>query len=242
MEVPAMPSEMEAAAMRTIAHLQNETAKVSIASAEVRGGRLEAELAVENLSGHKFPTAYPSRRSWLHVTVRDRNGAAVFESGAIEPSGLIKGNDNDADPLKYEPHYTQITSPDQVQIYEGIMVDMNGKVTTGLLNAVRYEKDNRTLPKGFNKATADAEIGVKGAAAQDQNFNAGGDRINYSIALGNAQGPFTIETEMYFQPISYRWAQNLKMFDAMEPKRFVGYYESMSPGSAIVISSAKATR
>jgi len=47
---------------------------------------------------------------------------------------------------------------------------------------------------------------------------------------------------MYFQPISYRWAQNLKMFDAMEPKRFVGYYESMSPGSAIVISSAKATR
>lgn len=242
MEVPAYSPEMEAAATRTVKHLQDETAKVSIASAELRNGRLEAEVAIENMSGHKFPTAYPSRRSWLHVTVRDRNGATVFESGAIEPSGMIRGNDNDIDALKYEPHYTQITSQDQVQIYEGIMVDMNGKVTTGLLNAVRYEKDNRMLPKGFNKANTDDEIGVKGTAAQDGNFNGGGDRVNYSIAVGNAQGPFAIETELYFQPISFRWAENLKKFDAKEPKRMVGYYESMSSGSAVVIAKAAVTR
>jgi hypothetical protein len=125
-----------------------------VANAAVQNGRLEAELAIENLSGHKFPTAYPSRRSWLHVTVKDRNGNAVFESGAINPNGAITGNDNDDDALKYEPHYTQITAANQVQIYEGIMVDSAGKPTTGLLNALRYEKDNRMLPKGFNKATA----------------------------------------------------------------------------------------
>ncbi len=26
---------------------------------------------ITNLTGHKFPTGYPSRRTWLHVTVRD---------------------------------------------------------------------------------------------------------------------------------------------------------------------------
>ncbi len=123
MEVPALPNEMENAADRTVRHLQAETAKLTVSAPEIRNGRLETEIAIENLSGHKFPTAYPSRRSWLHVTVKDRSGATVFESGAIEPSGLIKGNDNDTDALKYEPHYTQVTAPEQVQIYEAIMVD-----------------------------------------------------------------------------------------------------------------------
>jgi hypothetical protein len=242
LSVPALSTEMEVAADRTVRHLQNETAKVSIASAELRNGRFDTEVAIENLSGHKFPTAYPSRRAWLHVTVRDRNGNPVFESGALEPSGLIKGNDNDADPLKYEPHYTQITSSDQVQIYEGIMVDSAGKPTTGLLQALRYEKDNRMLPKGFNKANADDEIGVKGSAAQDPNFLGGGDRVSYSVPVGNAQGPFTVEAELYFQVISFRWAENLRKYDAFEPKRMVGYYEQMSSGSAVMMSKATATR
>jgi hypothetical protein len=242
MEVPAMPTEMENAADRTVRHLQSDTAKLTVSAPELRNGRIETEIAIENLSGHKFPTAYPSRRSWLHVTVKDRSGAIVFESGAIEPSGLIQGNDNDADALKYEPHYTQITAPDQVQIYEGIMVDSAGKPTTGLLNAVRYEKDNRMLPKGFNKQTADDEISVRGTAAQDPNFNGGGDRVSYSVPVGNAAGPYTVEAELYFQPISYRWAENLRKYNAMEPKRMVGYYESMSSGSAVVIAKAQASR
>ena len=108
---------------------------------------------VENLGGHKLPTAYPSRRSWLHVTVRDRNDKVIFESGALRPDGSIAGNDNDADPRRFEPHYNEITSGEQVQIYEDIMGDTKGDVTTGLLTAVRYLKDNRLLPQGFDKRT-----------------------------------------------------------------------------------------
>jgi hypothetical protein len=73
---------------------------------------------VENLSGHKFPTAFPSRRAWLHFTVHDHGGRVVFESGALRPDGSIVGNDNDADPRRFEPHYAAINSTEQVEIYE----------------------------------------------------------------------------------------------------------------------------
>ena len=47
------------------------------------------------------------------------------------------------------------------------MVDENDAVTTGLLTGVRYVKDNRLLPRGFDKATHEWDIAVYGAAADD---------------------------------------------------------------------------
>src|SRR5205814_10598074 len=64
--------------------------------------RLTVDVFVEYLTGHKLPTAFPSRRAWLHLAVRDRNGLTVFESGALNPDGSILGNDNDADPSHFE--------------------------------------------------------------------------------------------------------------------------------------------
>jgi len=116
--VIALPEEFEQAATRTINHLQTKTAQISIDQVNVTGGRLQADISVQNLSGHKFPTAYPSRRAWLHVTVKDRDGKVVFESGALNTNGSIEGNDNDADPMRFEPHYTEVNNRDQVQIYE----------------------------------------------------------------------------------------------------------------------------
>jgi hypothetical protein len=238
----ALPAEFEAAANRTVEHLRENTVKVSIDQVSVAGGRLQADVSIENLSGHKFPTAYPSRRAWLHLTVRDRDNRVVFESGALKADGSIPGNDNDADPARFEQHYTEITAPDQVQIYEDIMVGTNNVPTTGLLSAVRYIKDNRLLPRGFNKSAADAEIAVHGGALADNDFTGGSDKVRYTVSTGTAQGPFRVEAEMWFQPISYRWAANLKSYDAMEPRRFVRYYESMSSGSGVMLAKAAATR
>jgi len=240
--VAAAPQEMDAAVTRTIAHLQSETAKVTVQSLEIRDGHLEAGIAVENLGGHKLPTAYPSRRAWLHVTVRDRNGKTIFESGALNPNGSIQGNDNDEDSARYEPHYAEITRPDQVQVYESVMVGADGAVTTGLLTALRYVKDNRLLPHGFDKRTADKDVAVHGDAEGDADFSGGGDRIRYAVAVGDAQGPFQVNAELWYQPIAYRWAMNLKKYEAMEPRRFVGYYEEMAPGSGVMLAHASAAR
>jgi hypothetical protein len=204
-------------------------------------GRLQIDLSVENKGGHKFPTAYPSRRAWLHVKVTDRTNRVLFESGALNANGSIQGNDNDADANRFEPHYAEITAPEQVQIYEDIMVGTNNLPTTGLLTAVRFIKDNRLLPKGFDKRAVEQEIAPQGEAVNDANFTGGGDKIRYVVAA-NGQGPLQVEVELLFQPISYRWATNLKSYNAMEPQRFTRYYDAMSAGSAVTVDRVTATR
>src|SRR5882724_5174106 len=158
----AQPKDMDAAMKRTTEFLKTQAAKVTITRLDATPNGLAVDVHVENLGGHKLPTAYPSRRAWLHFTVRDGNGRVVFESGALNPDGSIAGNDNDEDPLKFEPHYREITSAEQVEIYEPILKDAQGRVTTGLLHAVGYLKDNRLLPTGFDKATAGKDIAVVG--------------------------------------------------------------------------------
>jgi hypothetical protein len=240
--VTALPAELTAAAARTVEFLQSQTATLTIASLAGKAGRLEADVSVGNLSGHKLPTGYPSRRAWLHVTVRDRDGRTVFESGARNAEGAIEGNDNDADAARFEPHYREIRNPGQVQIYESIMVDPAGAVTTGLLSAVRYAKDNRLLPRGFDKEIAGRDIAVIGDARQDGDFRGGGDRVRYSIPVGSAPGPFRIEAELWFQPIAHRWAANLRPYKAPEPQRFTGYYDAMSAASAVLLTRASAAQ
>ena len=240
LDVSALPPELAAAADYTIAYLQSKAATVRVEGLTVDGGRLRAEVVVENLGGHKLPTAYPARRAWLHLVVRDAGGRVVFESGALNADGSIAGNDNDADASKFEPHYMEITSRDEVQIYESILGDVNGAVTTGLLQATQYLKDNRLLPKGFDKNTADAEIAVHGGAATDPDFVAPGDRVRYAVPISGGAGPFTVDVELQYQPIGFRWANNLKKYDAAEPNRFTSYYDSMSAASATTLAHATA--
>ena len=239
--VAALPHELDAAARRTEEHLASESARVAVARAERVGGRLEIEVAIDNLAGHKLPTAYPSRRAWLHLVVRDRDGRAVFESGALGADAAIAGNDNDEDAARFEPHHERIERPDQVQVYETIMAGPDGAVTTGLLTAVRFVKDNRLLPHGFDKATAGEAIAVHGAAAGDPDFTGGGDRVRYRIDPGGAPGPFTVEAALWYQPIAYRWARNLEPYAAAETARFAGYYRAMARSSAIVLARGAAT-
>lgn len=238
--VKALPQELTDAAAKSQEFLQTQAARVTIPNVQSTGRGLEIQVLVENLSGHKLPTAYPSRRAWLHMKVTDTSGNVIFESGRLNPDGSIVGNDNDADPLKYEPYYSEITSPDQVEIFEPILKDANGKVTTGLLSAIGYFKDSRILPTGFDKQTAEPDIAVVGEAASDPNFTDKGALVRYLVNTGSAQGPFHVEAELWYQPIGFRWAHNLGGYKASEPQRFVGYYESASQSTGIVL--AKATR
>jgi hypothetical protein len=232
--VAAPSAGLEATASATIRQLQMDTAAVTLSSAR-RRDVVVADVTIRNLTGHKFPTGYPSRRAWIHLTARDEHGRVVFESGALGADGAIAGNDNDRDGSTYEPHYDELRRPDQVQIYETIIGGSDNAVTTGLLRAARYLKDNRLLPRGFEKTTAPSDVAVHGEARDDATFTGDGDRVRYLLPADTAD----IHVEVRYQPIAFRWAQNLRAYDAPEPRRFVDDFTAMATDSSVVVAQVR---
>lgn len=206
--VTADAVQMDATAARTAEQL-GRGAGLTLSSAAREDDVLAIQLQVSPATGHKFPTSFPSRRAWLHVTVTDAAGQVVFESGRPGADGSIQGNAADVDPAAYEPHYDVITAADQVQIYEPIMGDTEGNVTYTLLRAAAYVKDNRLLPAGGDKAKLPPEIAVYGNAADDPNFVGGGDQVTYRVDVASTKGPFTVQAELLYQPLAYRFVQDM---------------------------------
>ncbi len=68
-------------------------------------------------------------------------------------------------------------------------------------------------------------------------FVANADVLRYEVGVDPANGPFEVRAELLYQPIGYRWAMNLRDYDAMETQRFVDFYESLSHASAVVMTS-----
>ena len=208
--VTADAAHFDATITRTDALLQNNTAALSFLSASISNGILTLDLKVKNLAGHKFPSGIPARRAWLHLVVADSKGNSIFESGKPLADGSIDGNDADLDGATFEPHHDVITSSDQVQIYEPVMLDSDKQVTYTLLRAASYAKDNRLLPAGFNKEGAPEDIAVRGEAYIDNNFKAGEDQVTYSINVPSKTRSITVTAELLYQPVSHSFAEDLR--------------------------------
>jgi hypothetical protein len=236
----ASSSQFAATRERTRRQLQERSACLSVARIEKGADQLLVALRVENLVGHKLPTGFPSRRAWLHLLITDGAGATLFESGRPEADGRIAG-DASEEPGGHEPHYQLITAPDQVQIYEAVMEDTEGGVTHTLLRGSGYRKDNRLLPRGFDKATAGADIAVHGRAAADADFTGGSDLVRYRVPLAGAAGPFTVRAELLYTPVSFGFVEDLRR-DAALPLvgRFLRYYREADK-TPVTIAAATAT-
>jgi len=237
LKLSASSDQLLATSQLTSTQLSSRSAQLSIASSTIENGALKVTLSVSDQAGHKVPTGFPSRRAWIQFTVTDAAGKVVFESGKPGADGKISGNDADSKTGVYEPHYDIITRSDQVQIYESIMRDTDGKVTYNLLRAASYLKDNRLLPTGFNKATAPADAGVKGEAMDDANFTGGSDQVTYQISLSGI-GPYTVTARLLYQTVSYQFGKAFVGGDALV-KSFLGYYQAADKTPALVSSVSK---
>jgi len=203
-------------------------ATIEIVSASVNNGLLEARVRVQNNSGHKAPTSYPSRRMWINFKVTDSNNNVVFESGRTNDNGSIAEADSDGDQTAFEPHYNVITSDKQVQIYETIMDDSDGNITYTLLRGAQYRKDNRLTPKGFNKLTVPSDVAVYGQAADDADFNLGSDELTYRIPVAVA-GDLNVSVSLNYQTISHGFLQDLYGSDHLEQvQTFKTMYDAQS--------------
>ena len=223
----ASASHLDTTLNRTVKQLQTKTALLSIIDTQIRDNALTVTLHVENKVGHKFPSGFPSRRAWVHLIVTDADGKTVFESGKPKADGSIAGNDADENGSAYELHHDVISSPDQVQIYEPIMQNSEGKVTYTLLRGASYAKDNRLLPLGFDKESASEDVAARGKAMHDVSFVGGGDSVTYQISASGYSGPFVVAAELLYQTIAHRFMLDLQQ-DSTDPlvDRFSHYYDS----------------
>lgn len=178
-------------------------------AARRRDGRLEVDVEVRNLAGHKLPTAYPSRRLWLHLKASDAQGRVVFESGASDEA------------VGDEPHRSRIVSASQTMVYEAEHADLGGQRTHSLLRAAKYLKDNRILPRGFVSQTKlpdgmpSALIAPVGTGG-DPDFLPGSDRVVYEIPVSAVR----IEVEALYQSIKPAHARSTAGHDNADAKRF----------------------
>ena len=224
LDLTASTSHLDTTLNRTLTQLQSETALLSIADAGFDNDILILILNVENKVGHKFPSGFPSRRAWIHLTVNDTSGKTIFESGRPEDDGSIAGNDADESGSAYEPHYDEISDPDQVQVYEPIMQNSDAEVTYTLLRGASYAKDNRLLPLGFDRESASRDIAAHGEVVRDSNFVGGSDSITYRINTHGYSEPFTVTAELLYQSIAYRFVLDLQQESGPLVDRFIRYY------------------
>jgi hypothetical protein len=212
---------------RTELMLQN-TSSIILVDNGLANDILSIDVNITSNTGHKLPTSFPSRRAFVHFTLYDANNNVLFESGKANDNGSIVGGDGDLNASTYEPHYDRITSEDQVQIYEGVMQNTDGEVTYTLLRAASYVKDNRLLPRGFNKTTAPSDIAVVGDAnSSDTNFVGGSDTITYDInTSGFTTSPHHIEVELRYQTLGYPFAQDLFDDNTTESNSFKTMFEA----------------
>ena len=235
--------------------LENSAAEVEVSS-DVDDDTLNIDVDVTNNAGHKIPSAYPSRRAWLHVTVRDGSNNIIFESGKPDYRGYIstdvarlKADCMSAEKLDgfdsaacYEPHRDVISSPEQVAIYETVLADVHGDITHTLLKAGQYLKDNRIPPKGFTNSAADAiesqtiPVGVAG----DNDFNCidsaegcGADTVRYQVDVDGQTGPYYVEARLLYQATQPAFVDGLHI-DGDRVNRFKVMYDAVPPSVEVL--------
>ncbi len=226
LQANASPADFD----QSIAHTRRQLQKAAMLTVQGRrdGQQLELTVLVENLAGHKFPTGFPYRRAWLHVQVREGSGGTLFESGATDDRGRIRGAGDG-----YAEHLDLITGPEQVQIYEAVMGDAAGHPTRSLLRAASYLKDNRLPPLGFRPDGPDqASTAIQGAAARDANFNANGsgsDTVTYRINLGTTSGKVEVVVTLFYQSVPPESVERLLRATGPAAKEFSKYFEQADP-------------
>jgi hypothetical protein len=227
--VTASAASLERNARATRALLSHRTATVEIGepTREQTGDRqtLVFGVTVTNLSGHKLPTGYPSRRVWIEALVRD-GATPIFDSGDFDARGRLIGVDDEL----AIPHYDVITAPDQVAVYEMIAADTRGRATTILTRMAERTKDNRLLPAGWSPSGPHADITAPVGVGGDDDFVGGSDTVTYRVPLPEGTGDrCTIIVWVWLQTIPPAWADGLRTVESAETERFLRMYDNASP-------------
>lgn len=142
------------------------TANTPCSNVQPENGVLTYDVAVQNFSGHRFPTGAGFRRGFLEFRLLDSAGKTLWVSGAVNQFGAIVDNNGKVlstefppgdvpyDPVFLQPHFGSTANPaitrqDQVQIYEVRATNEYGQLTSATTRLFGGAKDNRIPPAGW---------------------------------------------------------------------------------------------
>ncbi len=223
--VTATPESLARNARATRAALSHRTATIEIGEPKREDSTLVFDVTIKNLTGHKLPSAYPSRRVWIETLVRDGR-TPIFDSGDFDARGRLVGVEDELN----IPHYDVITDPSQVAVYEMTAQTTGGEVTTILTQMSERRKDNRLLPMGWSPEGPHAAVTAPVGIGDDLNFTGGSDTVTYRVPLPDGTGDnCTIIVWVWFQTIPPAWVDDLRAVDSEETDRFVRMYDAASP-------------
>lgn len=229
---------LRAAAERSREHLRS-AAEVAILGATPVGDRLVVTVQINNHTGHKLPTGYPSRRVFLHLRALDAGGAVLFESGAWDDAGALVGAGGARldGPGVLLPHRDTITSADEVALYSAVPVDAEGRPThLALDSAGGYVRDNRLLPAGFSSAGPFADWIAPIGTDTDADFVPGSDRVKYEIPGGDAVA--RVEVEVLYQSLSAGTVEALATLPNAAAARFSLRAAARAPAPVVLAEAS----
>lgn len=196
------------------------------------------DIKLTNLGGHKFPSGYPARRAFVELVVLNAVDDTLFRSGGWDDAYEVMGHD-----ASWEPHYDVIRSPDQAQIYEMVMGDVNGDRTTVLERAKVSLKDNRLTPLGFTTThpSYDTTL-IAGVLASDVDFNRSGsgvegsgtDIVHYRVPMNGYAGLIRVVSKVWYQSAPPRYMTEMFAFNTPDIDTWRTLYENSTPAPVLV--------
>jgi len=237
LEIEASDEDYAETIQKTFDMLQGKSLDLTLEYQTETTDSLFFALELENKAGHKFPSGYPSRRVTVEFVLTSEMGDTLFQSGVHEPDYEVKGRDDD-----FENHYDIINSEEQVQIYEFVIGDVNGDVTTVLERGAIALKDNRLAPLGF---TTTHEVydttRIVGQADFDANFNknngtegTGKDSLFYHIPLNGYFGAVNVSAKVWYQSLPPAWMDEMFAESTPEIETFRTMFDNADRSPVLV--------
>lgn len=229
-------SNLDTTSYYTLENLKSNSIETS-SNVNYNDKEILIDVTLKNITGHKLPTGFPSRRLWVHFYAINETGDTIFESGKFDKHGIIITQ------AGFEMHHDTISNEENVQIYEAVLGNTQNEETTILLEASQYLKDNRIPPIGFvNGQPYDSLIAITGKAREDGDFNinsigvegSGSDRITYKF-------PYTGNTlkygyEICYQSIKPSYTNHISESSTNESKQFMQMFNSESlPKTEVIL-------
>jgi hypothetical protein len=235
------------------------SAQVSLDSVIMDGSRLQADVRVKNLAGHKLPSGVSFRRAFLDFQVLDAHGNVLWESGRTDAHGVI--TDTAGHPLiteffspsqqTFQPHFwagstgnpgNPITSDEQVQIYEELVRDPQGQFTTSFLSLDDRVKDNRIQPQGWSYSGPKADITKSEGTGADLNYQngCGCSVVRYQVPLAAIPNAATVQATLYYQSIPpYYLRQRFEDANGPDTARLAKFTDQLDVNKYTEISNWK---